>query len=111
MLERLHDSAGLEPIMLGVQYRMLEGIANWPSDHFYQRRLRTALHLKKSQGTADDLPWLKQKPICFIHVEGIDQKIGDSFRNTEQTKVAIQLVSDLVHQESIDSKDIAVRQR
>ena len=75
MLERLHDIAGPEPIMLDVQYRMLEGIANWPSDHFYQSKLRTALHLKKGQGTADDLPWLKQKPICFIHVEGIDQKM------------------------------------
>ena len=110
MLERLHDIAGLEPIMLDVQYRMLEEIASWPSDHFYQSKLRTALHLKKGQGTADDLPWLKQKPICFIHVEGIDQKIEDSFRNAEQTK-AIQVVSDLVHQESIDPKDIAVCQR
>ena len=41
MFARLVRKAGMDPCMLKLQYRMHESICKWPSDEFYDGKLRS----------------------------------------------------------------------
>ena len=87
LLERLHAIAGMEPIMLETQYRMVEAIASWPSATFYQNRLLTATVLQGKIEGVRGFPWPEQSPLAFVHINAQERKPDAS--NTYVTRCAI----------------------
>ena len=108
LLERLHGVAGMDPLMLDMQYRMHIDIATWPSSHFYKKRLLTAPHLQQSQQQIRGFPWPSDSSICFVHADGYDTKIGNSYTNQQQIDIAKKIVQNLLATGDIKATEIAV---
>ena len=56
LMERLMVKEGLDSVLLDIQYRMVSPIARWPSEEFYDSRLRTAARLKAPREPPEGFP-------------------------------------------------------
>ncbi|XP_077997754.1 3'-5' exoribonuclease HELZ2-like [Glandiceps talaboti] len=69
MLERYQ----LKALMLTLQYRMHPGICSFPSDHFYDSRLRTADSVLRRPQGLDIWPGGRCNPTVFGHIVGSEE--------------------------------------
>ncbi|GIL59352.1 hypothetical protein Vafri_14244, partial [Volvox africanus] len=96
---------GLESHMLDTQYRMHPDIAAFPARHFYEGRLRNG-----SNTPGIPLPAPLTRRVTFLHVEGWERAVGQSFENLAQEEEAVRWVHDLLHHNrgSLEARDIGI---
>lgn len=102
LFERLL-ACGVQPLLLQQQYRMHPAIAAWPSAHFYQSKLLSALDASCFQ-----VPAPLEGPVSFVHVEGRDRLSGASRRNEPEARRAVQLVGALLAGGEVGGEGIGV---
>ncbi|XP_051567604.1 helicase with zinc finger domain 2 [Myxocyprinus asiaticus] len=107
LFERYMEKA----LMLDTQYRMQEGICAFPSQEFYQGKLKTAVPHKPSFFHTES----RQTPIVFGHVEGKEKSLlvstergnENSKANEEEAEEVVRIAKLLIHA-GIQAKDIAI---
>ncbi|GIL83982.1 hypothetical protein Vretifemale_12713 [Volvox reticuliferus] len=96
---------GLESHMLDTQYRMHPEIAAFPAQHFYGGRLRNGANTP-----GIPLPAPLTRRVTFVHVEGWERGVGQSFENLAQEEEACRWVHELLHHNrgSLEARDIGI---
>ena len=119
LLERLYTSGvnlpGLKKTMLDVQYRSPHALNAFPSQEFYEGRLRTS---PNNEGQLDALmrlafPWPLENgvivPTVFINCPDEEDFGGRSKTNEGQIRVILQVLQLLRPQSSTEGTDAAVQ--
>ncbi|XP_067095662.1 3'-5' exoribonuclease HELZ2 [Osmerus mordax] len=109
LFERYMDKA----LMLDTQYRMHEGICEFPSKQFYNGRLKTNA---KRRASVLLKPSAIFTPILFGHVAGTEISLvvstewgnENSMANIEEAKQAVHIASLLINKARVQVKDIAI---
>jgi hypothetical protein len=110
LMSRLVDELNYPCIMLDTQYRMHSEIARWPSEQFYQNRLKNATSEENH-----NLPSLKHVPkyldhYSFINIVGTEEENEqNSFFNSCEAQAMLLLIRTLQNSYGIDpNKQISV---
>ena len=88
MMERLSHIPDVKHVLLRIQYRMVEVIARWPSNFFYDSELQTDLALHRARIPPRGFYWPGwPTPMAFVHHETDQQMIGTSVQNVHAVDV------------------------
>lgn len=92
----------MSSILLETQHRMHPELANFPSEEFYEGRLKTGITVESRPPPL--FPWPeKGKPLCFIDVpHGREEKLGTSFCNKQEITVVQKVVDELLNVSETD---------
>ena len=98
----------LPSFFLEEQHRMHPALAEFPSQQFYEGKLKSAGSLSK-RPPLEKVKWLKHnKPLVFIDVPGSHEKrIGTSFKNESEAEMVVKVVTSLLSCE-VSPLEIAV---
>ncbi|XP_051562534.1 helicase with zinc finger domain 2-like [Myxocyprinus asiaticus] len=107
LFERYMEKA----LMLDTQYRMQEGICAFPSQEFYEGKLKTAVPHKLSLFHTES----RQTPIIFGHVEGKEKSLvvstergNENSKANEEEAEEVVRIAKLLTNAGIQAKDIAI---
>ena len=104
-----HRLQGVLPsFFLEEQHRMHPALAEFPSQHFYGGKLKSAGSVSK-RPALEKVKWLKpNKPLVFIDVPGSHEKrVGTSFKNEAEAEMVVKIVTSLLSCE-VSALEIAV---
>ena len=98
----------LPSYFLEEQHRMHPALAEFPSQHFYGGKLKSAASLCK-RPPLEKVKWLEQnKPLVFIDVPGSHEKrVGTSYKNESEAEMVVKVVTSLLSCE-VSPLEIAV---
>lgn len=107
LFERL-ERADHEKVMLGIQYRMHPDICLFPSNYFYDGKLITCDKIYRdvddaklgiinaSSICARFLRESKLKTVNFLDLQSLEEKVGQSYRNTAEISYILALLADMI---------------
>ena len=104
LFHRLHKV--LPSFFLQEQHRMHPELATFPSEKFYDGQLKTVASLYK-QPTLNFIFFTANRPLAFIDVKSLEQRVGTSFQNFAEAKVVVEIVKYLLTNE-VSPLEIAV---
>ena len=109
MMERLSHIPGVKHVLLRIQYRMVEVIARWPSEFFYDSELQTDLALCRARAPPRGIYWPAwNAPMAFVHHETSHQKMGTSVQNEHEVMLIEGALKNLLNYGGHLASDIAV---
>ena len=85
-----------ESCLLEIQYRMHPMISEFPSNNFYEGKLKTVPNIKRPINT--EFSWPKRSnPLFFCHINGMEEipPTGVSFLNREEAQFVIKMIDNL----------------
>ncbi|CAM9312661.1 unnamed protein product, partial [Sphacelaria rigidula] len=105
LFHRLHDA--LNACFLDTQHRMHPGLAEFPSQEFYDGKLMSGVQAEDR--IPPDFPWPdRTRPLCFIDVrETTERRAGTSFANDGEVR-AVVLVIRLLLENGMEPRHISV---
>ena len=88
----------LPSIFLSEQHRMHSELAKFPSCKFYGERLLTATsRCQQKSALQEEIPILEcNKPLVFVRVSEVENRIGTSFYNIGEAKTVTKIISYLI---------------
>ncbi|XP_052769817.1 uncharacterized protein LOC128209691 [Mya arenaria] len=93
LFHRLYEKQVVPVCFLDTQYRMHPSIAMFPSEHFYDGRLKTGECAKRRPPIV--FPWPGRAPLCFINVKSYEKKKGSSYYNDKEVDTVVKVVNKL----------------
>ncbi|XP_064617537.1 3'-5' exoribonuclease HELZ2-like [Liolophura sinensis] len=112
----LFERYAQKAVMLTYQYRMHKGIAQFPSNHFYEGKLRCGTAAQTYPAQLNIWPNGRESPILFCHVKGVEETLTVSTEegnersksNQKEAYLAVHIVSALVRQFSVKETSVKV---
>ncbi|KAL3920442.1 MAG: hypothetical protein SGILL_003261 [Bacillariaceae sp.] len=91
--ERLMYNCDFPHIMLDTQYRMKPAIAQFPSNHFYSRKLKNGRNVTRASYT-NGIMVINNLPYTMFQVSGVErQGRTGSFENMEEAHAVVEIIS------------------
>ena len=106
LFHKLHNEGKVKVQFLDTQYRMHPNIMKFPSEIFYNGKLKSGVDAESRRPI-----WsLTSEPVVFISVEGKERRSGTSYENEQEAKMIESIVKLSIECASatVKSKDIAV---
>ena len=104
-LERLMGVPYVQKTFLDTQYRMHPSIRKWPSEMFYDDRLKDSVGVQWYHAPPG-FRWLPGQNVAFVHTCGAEEKVGYSFRNRAEVLLVVQVVTALSREGNVAKNDI-----
>lgn len=121
------DLKNMFSTMLDIQYRMHPIIAEWPSNIFYDGRIRTGIKLN-TRFPPSGFPWptlpnsvlenlevtdnrLTKSALCFVDVKsGFDESRGKSKANESEVHIVASIVQSLLYYDPTSEDKVSLRE-
>lgn len=107
LFQRL-TSLGVPPVLLDVQYRMHPAIAAFPSQQYYEGRLRTGV-AGSARPAPQGIQWpCTQAPVAFLPIQSTEAKEGNSFTNLVEVNTIMELLSSVLASRDIQPNNVGI---
>ena len=106
LFHKLHNEGKFKVQFLDTQYRMHPNIAKFPSERFYNGKLKSGVNAESRRPI-----WsLTSEPVVFISVEGKERRSGTSYENEQEAEMIESIIKLSIEcaNATVKSKDIAV---
>eukprot|EP01064_Diplonema_japonicum_P039390 TRINITY_DN9858_c0_g2_i3.p1 TRINITY_DN9858_c0_g2~~TRINITY_DN9858_c0_g2_i3.p1 ORF type:complete len:1820 (+),score=296.27 TRINITY_DN9858_c0_g2_i3:167-5461(+) len=101
-------TAGVQPSLLAVQYRMHPVLAAYPSDAMYEGKVTSGVDCSE-RPPPHGFQWpVQELPICFVPVNGTDTPDGLSHFNKTEAQLVVDTVNGLLASSGLSPSDIGV---
>ncbi|KAK3594867.1 hypothetical protein CHS0354_005940 [Potamilus streckersoni] len=112
LFERYADRA----IVLSKQYRMHQGISEFPSNIMYEGNLKAALPPQMQLAELNIWPNGPSKPVLFLNQIGMEEVTGSSYsqdrehfvKNTQESELAVRIAGMLVRRNNVRETSIVI---
>lgn len=101
-------SRGVVPMMLDIQYRMHPAICKFPSETFYDARLRSGTP-GRMRLAPQGFDWPDPlTPIAFVHVDGREHNDGNSWQNANEVSEVENIIQRVLAANELRAGEIGV---
>ena len=88
---------------LDIQHRMHPDIMKFPSEEFYEGKLKAAASV--CQRLPVIFPWPTDKPLCFVNVNGRERMCGTSYYNKDEIEIVERVIDVLLNVDEDDYRE------